>query len=200
MADGDGGGWQQYARLGGGLRWRRMREGGEIQQRERSGDDGCGGGRWRRQTTMAKEDNDSCGRQQHARLGGGLRQGRKRAGGKRRQRQRSGDDGCGGGTWQRRTTMVAVDKGGDGGWQQRLTRKAADDDGMQGQTVDYKGEGGGWVANNNGIRPAGQRVWNKYKEIEFTQKDFFQQYGLSGWGFCSRQKQTPFLLDLSVLY
>jgi hypothetical protein len=24
-------------------------------------------------------------------------------------------------------------------------------------------------------------------EIEFTQKDFFQQYGLSGWIFCSRQ-------------
>jgi hypothetical protein len=24
--------------------------------------------------------------------------------------------------------------------------------------------------------------------------------GLSGWSFCSRQKQTPFLLDLSVLF
>jgi hypothetical protein len=149
---------------------------------------------------MAKADNDSCGRQQHARLGGGLRQGRKRVGGKRRQRQQSGNYGCGGGTWQRRTTMVAVGDDGDGGRWQRQTTKAADDDGMQGRAADYKGEGGGRAANNNGIRPAEQRVWNKYKQIEFTRKDFFQQYGLSGWSFFSCRKQTLFLLDLSLLF
>ncbi len=32
------------------------------------------------------------------------------------------------------------------------------------------------------------------------QKDFIQQYSLSIWSFLPRQKQTPFLLDLSVLY
>jgi hypothetical protein len=37
------------------------------------------------------------------------------------------------------------------------------------------------------------------KKIKFTQKDFFQQYSLYGWSFCSCQKQTPFFLDLSVL-
>jgi hypothetical protein len=31
------------------------------------------------------------------------------------------------------------------------------------------------------------------------QKDFFQQYGLSGWIFCSRQNTQWYLLDLSVL-
>ncbi len=81
----------------------------------RSGDDGCGGERRRRQMTIAKADNDSCGRQQHARLGGRLRQGRKRAGSKRRQRQQSGNDGCGGGTWRRRIMMAAVGNDGNGG-------------------------------------------------------------------------------------
>ncbi len=46
-------------------------------------------------------------------------------------------------------------------------------------------------------QPGRERETNK--EIEFTQKDFFQQYGLSSWSFRSRQKQTPFLLNLSVL-
>jgi hypothetical protein len=36
-------------------------------------------------------------------------------------------------------------------------------------------------------------------EIKFTQEDFFQQYGLSGWIFCSRQNTQFYLLDLSVL-
>jgi hypothetical protein len=36
------------------------------------------------------------------------------------------------------------------------------------------------------VEPTGQRVW-KNKEMEFMQKDFFQQYGLSGWIFCSCQ-------------
>jgi hypothetical protein len=51
--------------------------------------------------------------------------------------------------------------------------KAADDDSMRDQVSDYKGEGGERAANNNGIRPAGQRARNKNKEIEITQKDFF---------------------------
>jgi hypothetical protein len=100
--------------------------------------------------------------------------------------------------WLRQTTMAVVDYDGEGGQRQRRTTKAADDDGTQDQTADYKGEGGERVANNNGIRPAGQRVWNKNKEIEFMQKDFFQQYGLSGSSFWSRQKLTILLLDLSV--
>jgi hypothetical protein len=108
--------------------------------------------------TMAKADNDSCRRQQHARLGGRLRQGRKRAGSKRRQGQRSGNDGCGSRTWRRRMTMAVVGNDGNGGQRQQRTTKAADDDGMQGQAADYEGEGGGWAANNNGIRPAGQRA------------------------------------------
>jgi hypothetical protein len=69
--------------------------------------------------------------------------------------------------------MAAVSDNGNGGRQQRQTTKASDDDGTQDWAADYKGEGGGLLANNNRIRPAGQRAWNKNKEIEFTQKDFF---------------------------
>ncbi len=68
--------------------------------------------------------------------------------------------------------MAAVDDDGNGGRQQRRTTKAADDDGMQDRAANYEGEGGEWAANNNSIRPAGQRARNKIKEIEFTQKDF----------------------------
>jgi hypothetical protein len=32
------------------------------------------------------------------------------------------------------------------------------------------------------------------------QKDFFQQYGLSGWIFCSRQDTRCAVLDLSALF
>jgi hypothetical protein len=96
-------------------------------------------------------------------------------------------------------TMAAVDNDSNSGRRQRWTMKAADDDGTRDQAADYKGGGGEQAANNSGIRRAGQRAWNKNKEIEFTQKDFYQGYGLSGWSFCSRQKPTIFLLDLSVL-
>ncbi len=54
--------------------------------------------------------------------------------------------------------MVAVDDDGNGGRQQRRMTKAADDDGTQDKAADYKGEGGERAANNNGIRPAGQRA------------------------------------------
>ncbi len=55
-------------------------------------------------------------------------------------------------------TMVAVDDDGNGGQRQRRMMKAADNDGMRDQAADYEGEGGEQAANNNGIRPAGQRA------------------------------------------
>jgi hypothetical protein len=55
-------------------------------------------------------------------------------------------------------TMAAMDDDGDGRQRQRRIMKAADDDGMQDQAADYEGEGGERAANNNGIRPAGQRA------------------------------------------
>ncbi len=64
--------------------------------------------------------------------------------------------------------MAAVDNNGNGGRQQRRRTKAADDDSTQDQEVDYEWEGGERAANNNGIRPAGQRACNKNKEIKFT--------------------------------
>ncbi len=47
--------------------------------------------------------------------------------------------------------------------------KAVDDDGMQDRAADYEGEGGERAANNNGIRPAGQR-WDRpsFFSIFFT--------------------------------
>ncbi len=72
VADDDSCGRQGHTRLGGGLQWGRMRVGGERQQRQQSGDDGCGGGRRQQRVTTAKADNDSGGRQWHARSGGGL--------------------------------------------------------------------------------------------------------------------------------
>jgi hypothetical protein len=64
--------------------------------------------------------------------------------------------------------------------------------------ADYKGEGGERAANNNGIRHCWAESVKK-KEIEFMQKDFFQQYGLSGLIFQSRGNTQCLLLDLSVL-
>ncbi len=54
--------------------------------------------------------------------------------------------------------MGVVDGDGDGGRRQRWTTKAADDYGMQDRAADYEGEGGERAANNNGIRPVGQRA------------------------------------------
>ncbi len=95
--------------------------------------------------------------------------------------------------------MAAVDDNGNGGQRQRRTTKAADDDGTRDRAADYKGEGGEQAANNNGIR-LGSRAESvlsvkKNKEIEFTQKDYFQRYGLSRWSFRSRRKPTILLLD-----
>jgi hypothetical protein len=45
----------------------------------------------------------------------------------------------------------------------------------------------------------GKERETKIKKLSLQKKTYFQQYGLSGWSFCSCQKQTPFLLDLSVI-
>jgi hypothetical protein len=50
------------------------------------------------------------------------------------------------------TTATVDDDNGNGGRQQQQTMTAADDDGTQDRVVDYEGEGGEWVANNNSIR------------------------------------------------
>jgi hypothetical protein len=150
--------------------------------------------------TTAKADNDSGGRKEHARLGGGLWQGRKRVGGKRRWKQQSGNDGCGGKRWQQWTTMALVEDSSNGGRQQRQTTKAADDDGIQDQATDYEGEGGERAGNNNALGQRSRERETKIKKSSLRKKDFFQQYGLSGWSFCSRQKPTILLLDLSVLF
>jgi hypothetical protein len=81
--------------------------------------------------------------------------------------------------------MAAVGDNVNGGRQQRQTTKEADDDGTQDQAADYEREGGGWVSNNNCIRPAGQRAWNKYEKNKFMQKRLFQQYE---WKTASRTK------------
>jgi hypothetical protein len=112
---------------------------------------------------IAKVEIKSGGRQQHARLGSGLWQGRTRAGGERWLRHQSGNDGCGSRRWRGRMRMVAVDDNGDSGGQQQRTTKAADDSCMLDWAADYKGEGRERAANNNAIRhkankPAGQRA------------------------------------------
>ncbi len=55
-----GGGRQRHARSGGGLQWGKD-DGGKRCQRQLSGDDGCDGGRPRRQTMAAMVDNDGGG-------------------------------------------------------------------------------------------------------------------------------------------
>jgi hypothetical protein len=74
---------------------------------------------------------------------------------------------------------------------------------MLDQAADYKGEGGERAANNNGIRqrlisPPG-REHEKIKKSSLR-KNFFQQYGLSGWILCSRKNSQCALLILSVLF
>jgi hypothetical protein len=39
-----------------------------------------------------------------------------------------------------------------GGQQQQQTTTASDDDSTRDRVADYEGEGGEWMANNNGIR------------------------------------------------
>jgi hypothetical protein len=131
--------------------------------------------------TTVKADNDSSGRQQHARLGGGLQRGRTRAGGERRWRHgvammaAEAEDGSGGRRrWQMMTTVKADNNNSDGGRGQRRRRTmtAANANGTQDRAADYEGEGGEWAANNNGIRARREKSV-KNKEIKIMQKDFF---------------------------
>jgi hypothetical protein len=62
-ADNDSGGQQQHARLGGGLRRGMNKSGWQETAETRSGDDGCGGGRWWRWMTMAADDDNGGGGQ-----------------------------------------------------------------------------------------------------------------------------------------
>ncbi len=84
------------------------------------------GGGYRQQSTKRGSGRDNscgdgwCGRQRHARLGGGLQWGRD-VGGKKRRRQLSGNDGCDGGRPRRRTTTAIADN--DGGGRQRRRMK-----------------------------------------------------------------------------
>jgi hypothetical protein len=105
-----------------------------------------------------KADNDSNGRQRHARLGSGLQRGRTRVGDKRQRRHRVAltavevEDGGGGQRWrQTTTTAMADDNNGNGGQQQQQTITAVDNNGMQDRAADYKGKGGERMVNNNGI-------------------------------------------------
>jgi hypothetical protein len=90
--------------------------------------------------------------------------------------------------WWRRTTTAADDKGG---WMMTAHE-------IERRTTRGKEESGRQTATPLPLASRAESVKQK-KEIEFRKKDFFQQYSLSGWRFCSRLKQTILLLDLSVI-
>ncbi len=95
--------------------------------------------------------------------------------------------------WQRwaTTAMADDDSGGQRRWRMMTACK------VKRRTTRGEVEGGRQTTTVLG-QPGRERETKK--EFEFMQKGFFQRYGLSGWSFCSCQKQTPFLLDLSVFY
>ncbi len=112
--------------------------------------------------------------------------------------------------WRWKMAAVDDDSGGRQQWQRRtMTTATADDDSSKqqqqwtttarkiGQRTKRRKEKSG-RRTTTALELAGQRAW-KNKEIEFTQKDFFWWYGLSGWIFCSHQNTQWYLLDLSVL-
>jgi hypothetical protein len=94
---------------------------------------------------------------------------------------------------QRRTTTTAMADDDSSEQRQRQTMAACE----IGQRITRGKEESGWQTTT-ALEPAGQRAW-KNKEIAFTQKDFFQRYGLTGWIYRSRQNTHWYLLDLSVL-
>jgi hypothetical protein len=104
------------------------------------------------------------------------------------------EDGGGQRQQQRQTTATAMADDDSSEQQQRQTTTARK---IGRQTTRGKEESG-W-RTTTALKPAGQRS-RKNKEIKFTQNNFFQQYGLSGWIFHSRQNTQWYLLDLSVLY
>ncbi len=95
--------------------WRQTetRVGGERPWRQRSGDDGCGGRRWRQRMTTAKADNISGGRQWHAIFGRQTAKGMDKIWRQERAETQSSNDGCGSGSWQQWTLMAADDDDGN---------------------------------------------------------------------------------------
>jgi hypothetical protein len=104
------------------------------------------------------------------------------------------EHGSGGRQWGQWAT-TAMAENNSGGQQMRRMMATCK---VEWQTMRGKEEGR--QKTTTALGQEGHRECETNKEIKFTQKDFFQQYRLSSWNFCSRQKQTPFLLDLSVLY
>ncbi len=105
----------------------------------------------------------------------------------------------GGGGQRRRqmTTMAMADDDSSGQRRQRMTTSR-----VIGRWTTRGKEESGWqttTALDKRLTPPG-RECEKNKEIRFTQKDFFQRYGLSGWIFPSRKNSQCALLILSVLF
>jgi hypothetical protein len=92
------------------------------------------------------------------------------------------EDGSSGQQWQQRMSMATADD--NSGRQQRQLMTTAHKIGWR--TTREKEESGRQTITALGVRlinPPGRE--REIKEIELTQKDFFQQYGQSGWIFCS---------------
>jgi hypothetical protein len=155
----------------------------------------------------AKADNNSGGQQWHARLGHGLRRGWTRAGGERWQRYEVAmmtavvDHGGGGRRRWRRTMTATADNDSGGGRLRRTTtalkirrRNTRGKEENRGQTT---------TALDKRLISLSGREREKIKNssfVKFTQKEFFQQYGLCGWIFCSHKNSQCALFSLSVLF
>jgi hypothetical protein len=87
--------------------------------------------------------------------------------------------------WRRRMMMATVDNN-SGGRQRRLTTKACKIGWQITRGKEESRRQTTTALDISLISPLG-REREKNKEIEFTQKDFLQQYSLSGWIFCSHQ-------------
>jgi hypothetical protein len=98
------------------------------------------------------------------------------------------DGGGGWQQWRTMTTATADDDNGDGGPRQQQTTTVATTTACKIGWQTTRGKEDSRQQTKTALEPAGQRVW-KNKEIELTQKDFFQQYGLSGWIFAPAE--TP---------
>jgi hypothetical protein len=154
-------------------------------------DNNSGGWQQRQQRMTTAANEDSGGWRRFARSGGRLRGGRRRAGGKQQW-----EDGGGGGQRRRTMTTATADDNNSNNrqWQQQ-TLTAADDNGMQNLAADYKAKEKSGQQTTTALGREREKI-----NIEFTQKAFFQQYGLSGWIFCSRKNSQCALFGLSVLF
>jgi hypothetical protein len=111
--------------------------------------------------------------------------------------------------------VAMMARGAEGGgsgqqwWQWRITAMADDDSGrrqrwrmMTARKIEWsttKGKEESGRQTTTTLGQPGREHETKIKKSSLRKKDFFQQYSLSGWSFCSRQKPTILLLDLSVL-